>query len=112
MGERRRAHLRRGGAGGGPSLGAYRTALRFSGAGNLRRQARDRGIRSADFEMDPRAFDVARMKPIEVSAGSVIFFGPFLVHRSAPNGSHRDRRALLYSYQPAGNKHLRDILRG
>lgn len=70
------------------------------------------GTGGGDFEMDPRAFDTSRMKPLEAVAGSVIFFGAFLVHRSAPNGSSRDRRALLYSYQPAGNKHLRDVLRG
>ncbi|HWA23767.1 MAG TPA: phytanoyl-CoA dioxygenase family protein [Caulobacterales bacterium] len=70
------------------------------------------GTGGADFEMDPRAFDTSRMKPLEVAAGSVIFFGAFLVHRSAPNRSSRDRRALLYSYQPAGARHLRDVLRG
>ncbi len=67
---------------------------------------------AGDFEMDPRAFDLSRLKPIEAPAGSVIFFGSLLVHRSAPNRSEQDRRALLYSYQPAGEKHLRDVLRG
>ena len=37
------------------------------------------------------------------------FFGAFLVHRSLPNRSEVDRRALLYSYQPAGYPHVRDI---
>lgn len=69
------------------------------------------GTAGADFEMDPRAFDISRMTPLEARAGSVIFFGAFLAHRSAPNCSEQDRRALLYSYQPAGNKHLRDLLR-
>jgi hypothetical protein len=31
-----------------------------------------------------------------------VFFGAFLVHRSLPNRSDKDRRALLYSYQPGG----------
>jgi ectoine hydroxylase-related dioxygenase (phytanoyl-CoA dioxygenase family) len=70
------------------------------------------GAGAADLEMDPRAFDLSRLKPIEAPAGSVIFFGSFLVHRSAPNLSSQDRRALLYSYQPAGQKHLREMLRG
>jgi ectoine hydroxylase len=45
-------------------------------------------------------------------AGSVVFFGPLLVHRSAPNRSDRERRALLYSYQPPGAPDMRDLLRG
>ena len=45
---------------------------------------------------------VANMEgvPLEVEAGSVVFFGAFLVHCSAPNTSDTDRRALLFSYQP------------
>ena len=35
-----------------------------------------------------------------------MFFGPFLVHQSAPNRSDADRRAMLYSYQPAGLTHM------
>jgi ectoine hydroxylase-related dioxygenase (phytanoyl-CoA dioxygenase family) len=55
------------------------------------------------FEMDPEKFDLSRLVPLEVPAGSVAFFGAFLVHRSLPNQSGDDRRALLYSYQPAGH---------
>jgi hypothetical protein len=54
------------------------------------------------LEMDPAAFDMRRLQPLEVPAGTVAFFGAFLVHRSLPNRSGGDRRALLYSYQPAG----------
>jgi len=48
------------------------------------------------------AFDLARLRPLEVPAGTVAFFGAFLLHRSLPNRTDGDRRALLYSYQPAG----------
>ena len=58
------------------------------------------------LEMDPAAFDHARLKPLEVPAGTVAYFGAFLVHRSLPNTSGGDRRALLYSYQPAGHPHM------
>ncbi len=61
------------------------------------------------LEMDPDAFDHGRLQPLEVKAGAVVFFGAFLVHRSLPNRSDRDRRALLYSYQPAGHPHVREI---
>jgi hypothetical protein len=60
-------------------------------------------------EMDPEAFDLTRLRPLEVKAGSVAFFGAFLVHRSLPNRSGGDRRALLYSYQPIGHPHIRNI---
>jgi ectoine hydroxylase-related dioxygenase (phytanoyl-CoA dioxygenase family) len=60
-------------------------------------------------EMDPDAFDLTRLRPLEVKAGTVAFFGAFLVHRSLPNRSAGDRRALLYSYQPVGHPHIREL---
>ncbi|MBV8135046.1 MAG: phytanoyl-CoA dioxygenase family protein [Deltaproteobacteria bacterium] len=62
------------------------------------------------MEIDPTKYDDARLQPLPVNAGTVIFFGPFLVHRSLPNRSGADRRALLFSYQPPGLPHLRDLL--
>lgn len=61
------------------------------------------------LEMDPARFDQGRLRPLEVPAGTVAFFGAFLVHRSLPNRSGGDRRALLYSYQPAGHPHLMEL---
>jgi ectoine hydroxylase-related dioxygenase (phytanoyl-CoA dioxygenase family) len=63
------------------------------------------------LEMDPDAFDLSRLVPLEVKAGTVAFFGAFLVHRSMPNRSSGDRRALLYSYQPPGHPHGLEINR-
>jgi phytanoyl-CoA hydroxylase len=63
------------------------------------------------LEMDEAAFDISRLKPIETKAGDVVFFGPFLAHRSLPNRSEVDRRALLYSFQPAGNPTARELHR-
>lgn len=51
-------------------------------------------------EIDVEAVGDLPLVPLEVEAGSVVHFGAFLVHRSAPNTSDRDRRALLFSYQP------------
>ena len=62
------------------------------------------------FEMDPGAFDADRLVALEVSAGSVVFFGSRLVHRSLPNTTDGDRRTLLYSYQPAGRSTSADFL--
>jgi len=61
------------------------------------------------LEIDPERYDESRLKAVKAEAGSVIFFGPFLVHRSLPNRSDHDRRALLYSYQPTGFPHLREL---
>lgn len=61
------------------------------------------------LEMDPKVFDMSRLVPLEVPAGTVAFFDAFLVHRSLPNLSDRDRRALLYTYQPRGNPHAVEI---
>jgi ectoine hydroxylase-related dioxygenase (phytanoyl-CoA dioxygenase family) len=64
-----------------------------------------------NLEIDPTAEDGVTTVALEVPAGSVVYFGPFLVHRSAPNRSERERRALLFSYQPQGAPDMRDLLR-
>ncbi len=63
------------------------------------------------LEMDTEIFDMDRLVPLEAPAGTVAFFGAFLVHRSLPNRSNGDRRALLYSYQPAGEPHAIELNR-
>jgi ectoine hydroxylase len=40
-------------------------------------------------------------------AGSLLFFSPHVVHGSPPNRSDRPRRALIMTYQPAGNRMLK-----
>lgn len=62
-------------------------------------------------EIDPPDFDESALVQLEVPAGSVVFLGSLLVHRSAPNLSSQDRRAILYSYQPAGFPHSREYIR-
>ena len=54
------------------------------------------------FLTDPAAIDPREEIVLEVPAGSVLWFGSFLVHRSSPNSSGQHRRALLPSWQPAG----------
>jgi len=63
-------------------------------------------------EMDESALEASKLVPLEVPAGSVVYFGSLLVHASAPNRTGHDRRALLYSYQPAGRRTLRDAVFG
>ena len=63
------------------------------------------------FETDPECFDTDGLVSLDVAAGGVVFLGPFLVHRSEPNPSDADRRALLFSYQPRGMRHSREYIR-
>ena len=58
-------------------------------------------------EIDESKIDLSGLIPLEVAAGSAVFFGPRLVHRSRHNASDEDRRAILFSYQPEGLKHSR-----
>lgn len=62
-------------------------------------------------ELDVSAYPDVKPIPVEVPAGSTVSFGAFLVHQSTPNTSEHGRRALLYSYQPAGLPTMIDGLR-
>jgi ectoine hydroxylase len=64
-----------------------------------------------NLEIDPAEEDGVSTVPIEVPAGSVVYFGPLLVHKSAPNRSDRERRTLLFSYQPHGHAHVLECYR-
>jgi len=61
-------------------------------------------------EIDIGAYPDVTPQPLPLAAGSVVMFGSYLVHCSAPNRSARERRALLYSYQPAGHRTMVDSL--
>jgi hypothetical protein len=63
------------------------------------------------LEMDPEANAHMERVAVEVPAGSVVLFGAFLAHATGPNTTDTDRRALLYSYQPAGYPHSLEALR-
>ena len=62
-------------------------------------------------EIDASAYPGAKPIPVELPAGSTVSFGSFLVHQSTPNTSDKERRALLFSYQPAGRPTMIDSLR-
>jgi hypothetical protein len=74
-------------------------------------QTRTDGDYFASNEIDRTLAEAARAVPVPASAGDVLFFGPYLVHQSAPNTSDLPRRALLFSYQPPGHWHMLDFLR-
>lgn len=56
--------------------------------------------------LDAAAIDDRGEVLLEAPAGSVLWFGAFLAHRSSPNRSGGHRRALLPSWQPAGRRPL------
>lgn len=53
----------------------------------------------------PRPGDAAAVT-VDAAPGDVIVFPTLMLHSSGPNHSGRDRRALLYLYQPPGRPHL------
>jgi len=58
---------------------------------------------------DPSALDCESAVLLELPARSVLWFGAFLVHCSAPNRTSTHRRALLPSWQPGVRGPLRDF---
>jgi hypothetical protein len=68
------------------------------------KQRTDRDL-FGNLEMDPAEAEGQPTVALEVPAGSVVWFGALLVHKSEPNRSDKERRTLLYSYQPEGFEH-------
>jgi phytanoyl-CoA hydroxylase len=62
-------------------------------------------------ELDADAYPDITPVPVEVPAGSTVSFGSMMVHQSTPNRSDTQRRALLFSYQPAGHPTMIEALR-
>ncbi|GAB2750825.1 phytanoyl-CoA dioxygenase family protein [Amycolatopsis magusensis] len=59
--------------------------------------------------LDASKLDAERERTVELPAGSVLVFPSTLVHRSVPNRSERDRRTLLFCFQPAGRPRLAEL---
>jgi len=60
------------------------------------------GTQLGGFYTDPNAFDKTAEVPLEISAGSLVFFNPHIVHGSEPNSTNTQRRAYIITYQPGG----------
>jgi Phytanoyl-CoA dioxygenase (PhyH) len=61
------------------------------------------------YHADETKVDTSGAVVAEVSAGGVVVFGPFVLHRSGPNQTDGDRRVLLLTFQPAGRPRLADF---
>jgi hypothetical protein len=61
------------------------------------------------YHADETKIDTSGAVVAEVSAGGVVMFGPFVLHRSGPNQTDGDRRVLLLTFQPAGRPRLADF---
>ncbi len=76
------------------------------------KEGKRRGKSTVGFganEINEADFSEHELVPVEAPAGSVVYFGGFLVHRSLPNKSDKDRRVLIYSYQPKGFPHTIEL---
>ena len=62
----------------------------------------DDGTQLGGFYTDPNAFDITNEVSLEISAGSLVFFNPHIVHGSEPNSTNTQRRAYIITYQPGG----------
>lgn len=60
------------------------------------------GTQLGGFFTDPARFDLSNRVALTLTAGSIAFFDPHLVHGSGQNLSGEPRRALIYTYQPGG----------
>lgn len=69
---------------------------------------RDRNDPTA-FLADPVRIDAAAERVVEAAAGSLLLFPSLLLHRSSPNTSACQRRAMLLSFQPAGRPRQQDL---
>lgn len=67
----------------------------------------DDGTSLGGFFTSTGRFDESQQVPLTVAAGSLIFFSPHLVHGSQPNRSDQPRRAIIVTYQPAGQPTLK-----
>jgi ectoine hydroxylase-related dioxygenase (phytanoyl-CoA dioxygenase family) len=88
----------------GPLQFVPREAVRLDDRGRLRDVHYDYGTPMAgggDAGGD-EAVDAGRAETITGPAGSVIFFGPYAVHGSTPNGSATPRRVLINGYAYPG----------
>lgn len=85
--------------------GALRVIPGSHRAGPVRRDPED----PTHFLTDAGAVDTEAAVTLEVPAGSIVWFGAFLVHCSTPNHTERHRRALLPSWQPAGRDRLQSF---
>ena len=60
------------------------------------------GTQLGGFYTDPSTFDKTSEVSLEISAGSLVFFNPHIVHGSEPNLTNTQRRAYIITYQPGG----------
>jgi phytanoyl-CoA hydroxylase len=70
----------------------------------------DDGSQLGGFYTRPDHFDESAQVALELTAGSLVFFSPHVVHGSQANRSDQPRRALVLTYQPADQPMLKSRL--
>lgn len=61
------------------------------------------------FLADPTRIDASQERLVSAPAGSLLCFGSLMLHRSSPNRSERQRRAILLSFQPSGRPRQQEL---
>jgi ectoine hydroxylase len=89
----------------GPSNGGLRVLPGSQRNGAAPRDPAD----PTKFLADPARIDSAQERLITAPAGSLLCFGSLMLHRSSPNRSQQQRRAILLSFQPAGRPRQQEL---
>jgi ectoine hydroxylase-related dioxygenase (phytanoyl-CoA dioxygenase family) len=61
------------------------------------------------FLADPARINATEERLIAAPAGSLLCFGSLMLHRSSPNRSSHQRRAILLSFQPGGRSRQQEL---
>jgi ectoine hydroxylase-related dioxygenase (phytanoyl-CoA dioxygenase family) len=89
--------------------GADNGALRVLAGSHRRGPAARDPADPTRFLADPARLDLSAERAVAVPAGSLLMFPALMVHRSSPNTSARQRRAILLSFQPGGRPRQREL---
>lgn len=84
-------------------------ALRVLPGSHRAGPARRNRTEETGFYADPAHIDISREVLVPAPAGSLLFFPSLLLHRSSPNTSAHQRRAILLSFQPGGRPRQEDL---
>ncbi len=85
-------------------------AIRVLPGSHLRGPAPRHRDEPTGYLADPSQIDASQERVVEAPAGSLLFFPSLLLHRSSPNTSGRQRRAILLSFQPAGRPRQSELV--
>lgn len=79
--------------------------IRFVPGSHLQGAVAHTDLKTSSFNIGlPGGMDAYPSVPVEMAPGDAVFFGPLVIHGSAPNTSGRDRRANTFAFDVPGNR--------